>query len=701
MKRYLYTLVFFTVMLLGFAENAFAQTFFPPTVGPWIVPAGVTSVDVYCWGGGGGGGGSTTGAQFANGGGGGGGACALSTLTVIPGQSYTITIGAGGSAGIAGGGNGGAGGPTTFTGVGGTVTANGGAGGAGSAGGGGAHAGGAGGTTGTGTIHAGGGGSAGNDGTSSLTGITGTGGGGAGSTGNGTTPASTCAATGTGGTGAYPGGNGGDNPDCNTTTNLAGVAGAAYGGGGSGANCWTGTWAGGAGGAGQVVLVFTAVLNSITTSVAIPTPICAGASFNVGYTIVGAYVGGNVFTAQLSNSVGSFAAPTVIGSVASTAAGNVPVTIPAGTATGVGYLIRIISSNPAITGSNSNVLTINALPSASGAITGVSPVCQGQNGVAYSVGAIAAATSYTWAYSAGGATISGPTAAMTINFSGAAASGNLTVMGTNACGNGTISANYPITVNPIPATPGVITGTVIQCPGSAGQIYSIAAVGGATTYTWAVPFGWSITAGAGTTSITVTVGTLGQNGNITVTAGNACGSSAAQTLAVSATLTAPSTPGIITGIVNQTPTAAGQIYSIAAVAGATTYTWVVPAGWTINSGNGTTSITVTTGALGQGGNITVTAGNACATSTAQTLAVLVATALPNAGPDQYLCNLTTTATMAPSPAGGTWSQVSGPVVAGLPSGTVGIVLTLPSANTYVFRWTVGGVYDDVIVIRSP
>src|SRR5450759_1630114 len=87
-----------------------------------------------------------------------------------------------------------------------------------------------------------------------------------------------------------------------------------------------------------------------------------------------------------------------------------------------------------------------------------------------------------------------------------------------------------------PAAAGTITGTLAQCPATAGQTYSITAVAGATTYTWLVPTGWSVTAGAGTNSITVTTGAIGQNGNITVTAGNSCGTSAASSLAVTSNL---------------------------------------------------------------------------------------------------------------------------------------------------------------------
>ena len=191
----------------------------------------------------------------------------------------------------------------------------------------------------------------------------------------------------------------------------------------------------------------------------------------------------------------------------------------------------------------------------------------------------------------------------------------------NTCGT-SAAQSLAVTVVATPATPGAITGTAAQCAAAAGQTYSITPVTYATTYTWTVPTGWTITAGAGTASITVTAGAAGQNGNITVTAGNTCGTSAAQTLAVTVIAT-PATPGAITGTAAQCAAAAGQTYSITPVTYATTYTWTVPTGWTITAGAGTASITVTAGAAGQNGNITVTAGNTCGTSAAQSLAVTV------------------------------------------------------------------------------
>lgn len=62
----------------------------------WTAPVGVTSVEVILCGGGGGGG------VNGSGGGGGGGSVFYDVLTVTPGTSYTITIGAGGASQTAG-----------------------------------------------------------------------------------------------------------------------------------------------------------------------------------------------------------------------------------------------------------------------------------------------------------------------------------------------------------------------------------------------------------------------------------------------------------------------------------------------------------------------------------------------------------------------------------------------------------------------
>ena len=120
------------------------------------------------------------------------------------------------------------------------------------------------------------------------------------------------------------------------------------------------------------------------------------------------------------------------------------------------------------------------------------------------------------------------------------------VITNSPCANAVTAVVATVSVSTaIPATPGAITGEALLCNNSTNKTYSIAAVTNATTYDWTVPTGWSITAGAGTRIITVTVGSADQNGNISVTAQNACGTSTARTLAVS--VAAESVGGTITG----------------------------------------------------------------------------------------------------------------------------------------------------------
>jgi len=80
-------------------------------------------------------------------------------------------------------------------------------------------------------------------------------------------------------------------------------------------------------------------------------------------------------------------------------------------------------------------------------------------------------------------------------------------------------------------------------------------------------------------------------------------------------------PGPIASAGSVFCSATSESFSVASVLGATDYTWSVPAGTVINSGQGTNSITVTLGALS--GEVCVVASNACASSPQSCLAVSV------------------------------------------------------------------------------
>ncbi len=95
---------------------------------------------------------------------------------------------------------------------------------------------------------------------------------------------------------------------------------------------------------------------TLTTGTIIPEFLDFSASapdttFDVPYTTSGDFNNGNTFSVQLSDASGSFANPTVIGTVAAINSGVVSATIPSTTATGI-YRVRVVASDPEIFGND-------------------------------------------------------------------------------------------------------------------------------------------------------------------------------------------------------------------------------------------------------------------------------------------------------------------------------------------------------------
>lgn len=78
--------------------------------------------------------------------------------------------------------------------------------------------------------------------------------------------------------------------------------------------------------------------------------LCGSPTLEVEYTVNDPFNAGNVFTVELSDAVGSFDAPTSIGTVAATTSGTVSCTFPAGLTVGTGRAIRILASDPTTIG---------------------------------------------------------------------------------------------------------------------------------------------------------------------------------------------------------------------------------------------------------------------------------------------------------------------------------------------------------------
>jgi hypothetical protein len=132
-------------------------------------------------------------------------------------------------------------------------------------------------------------------------------------------------------------------------------------------------------------IVTAAPVPTITTPTFATTALCAttAAPLDVTFTATGTFTAGNTFTLQLSDAAGSFAAPVAIGSVANilTTAQTVTTSIPASTASGTGYRIRVVADGPATTSSGTSAaLTIVSNPTVSIAPTTIQAYAVGGNG---------------------------------------------------------------------------------------------------------------------------------------------------------------------------------------------------------------------------------------------------------------------------------------------------------------------------------
>ncbi len=127
-----------------------------------------------------------------------------------------------------------------------------------------------------------------------------------------------------------------------------------------------------------IVTSNSASTNSITTDNILLGPYCPGQAISVPFTANGTFNAGNTFTAQLSNSAGSFVSPVVIGTLSGTTSGVINANIPLGTAIGSNYQIRVVANSPNTTGTPS-IITIEVAGAPTAAISNASSssVCSG------------------------------------------------------------------------------------------------------------------------------------------------------------------------------------------------------------------------------------------------------------------------------------------------------------------------------------
>lgn len=241
------------------------------------------------------------------------------------------------------------------------------------------------------------------------------------------------------------------------------------------------------------------VLPSIT-SVINDTNLCAGTTIRIPVISSTTFNAGNTFTAQLSNATGNFSSPVIIGTANTTVADSMDVTIPSiGTPDGTHYSIRIVSSDPALTGTATNNFSVLNVP-----VLTLTSSANGSNaclGTPVTYRATGANTYQFYIDSVAQDTIS------EVNVLNSQASQvgqyTITVTGYNACGNS--SKDITTTVNALPVA--AIMGENMLCPGSS----TILTATGAASYSWS----------NGETTNAIVVDTIGSY-SVTITDSNGC-----------------------------------------------------------------------------------------------------------------------------------------------------------------------------------
>ncbi|GAA4343086.1 hypothetical protein GCM10023184_43110 [Flaviaesturariibacter amylovorans] len=218
------------------------------------------------------------------------------------------------------------------------------------------------------------------------------------------------------------------------------------------------------------VVALTADCRSLTTQVP-AAGLCAGSTLTVNYVATGTFGEANSFVAQLSDASGSFAAPVIIGQGNG---GSLTATIPAATAPGTGYRIRVVATDPAFEGTDNGSNLVLALPATASIAYSGSPYCAtglasvtltGTTGGVYSTTA--------------GLSLHAATGAINLN---ASAPGTYTVTYTLAAAGSCppVQATATVVINALPSVSPVPNQVV--CAGS--TVGAIAFSGMGTSYTW-------------------------------------------------------------------------------------------------------------------------------------------------------------------------------------------------------------------------
>jgi hypothetical protein len=249
----------------------------------------------------------------------------------------------------------------------------------------------------------------------------------------------------------------------------------------------------------------------------------------VPFTFTG-FTGNRAFVAQLSDAAGAFGSPTTLGTItvnaSAVSSATISGTVPAGLTAGTAYRVRVINILRAITGSsnsNGNLTIVAGAPAKPGTPSGQQLGLCGNVQTTITVPAVSGATAYTWTIPAASTHLSfastSTTNSVTVNVANGMDGEQLNVTANNVCGPSPVKV---VNLWGRPTTRPIVSGPTCVTADSQNVAFHVTNVEAGVTYNW-TPSG-TIEEVSGQGTATYTVNWKHSNGNVTVSASDACGS---------------------------------------------------------------------------------------------------------------------------------------------------------------------------------
>jgi hypothetical protein len=283
------------------------------------------------------------------------------------------------------------------------------------------------------------------------------------------------------------------------------------------------------------------------------------------------------------------------------------------------YTVTAIDDNncPGTTSGSALVTVTQAPPGNSVTITSIPFTSCVGNSIVLTANTVIGATGYTWSAPAGtlingqsgSVTTTVPNATFVLGAVPANSSGwEICVSASNACG---VTNNHCRHIRGSLSTPAAITGSNVVCENTSGT-YSTLNVAGSNGYTWSGTNGITFT-GTGT-SVTANFPSGFTSGQICVAATLSCGYTGPQRCMT--VTNSVGQLGVMSGPFAVCPGQSGLVFSVPSANGVATYNWTAPSGVTINTGQGTNSVTVSVAPGFTVGNLCVTGTSVCGVTSA-------------------------------------------------------------------------------------